>query len=144
MWTRKKGLRKRGLSPLLATAILISLTLAGGALLYQYFSKALSTYTISESVELSVSIAFLDSGKALLYYSVTNRGDIPMLLSEIRFKPEGVISPIDLGNYTLLPAKKITGVKEVDYAPSANVYAILTYIVDNSKHETKPVKVSIS
>lgn len=98
----------------------------------------------SASIEVSVSLSFLGDDRALLYYSVTNRGDVPVNLSHIYFKPEGAISPVELGGSLLQPGNRMTGVIEVTYTSTSNVYAIVTYYIDNVKYESKPTKVSIT
>ncbi|MEM1605417.1 MAG: hypothetical protein QXW41_04165 [Fervidicoccaceae archaeon] len=133
---------RKGLSPLLATAILISATIAGGAILYQYFAKSLSMYTAGSSIEVTVSAVYLSSDRYLLYYSITSRGDQPVNLSHIYFLPNGSLPQISLGNKTLLPGGRITGVQELTGQMPSSLYAVVVYYYGGSRIETKPVEVT--
>jgi len=131
----------KGLSPLLATAILISATLAGGAILYHYFNRTLGAYTSANYLELSVSLAYVSNGKVLVYYELVNKGDRPVNVSHIYFLPTGVLQPIVIGNRTLSPGDRLTGLQEVSGQPPASAYAVAVYYESGNPYETKPVRV---
>ena len=133
---------RKGLSPLLATAILISATIAGGAILYQYFNKSLSMYTAGSSLEVTVSASYLSNDKYLVYYSIASRGDQPVNLSHIYFLPSGSLPQISLGNKTLIPGARITGVQELNGQLPPNLYAVIVYYYGGQRLETKPVEVT--
>lgn len=136
-----KNLTNKGLSPLLATAILISATVAGGALLYQYFTKSFSVYTSTGSIEIEASSFYISGDRFLVYYRVISRSDQPCNISRIYFLPHGSVPQISLGNATLYPGGVITGSQEFNVQRPAHLYAVAEYYVGGLRLETKPVEV---
>jgi archaellum component FlaF (FlaF/FlaG flagellin family) len=89
-----------------------------------------------------VSAVYLSSDRYLLYYSITSRGDQPVNLSHIYFLPNGSLPQISLGNKTLLPGGRITGVQELTGQMPSSLYAVVVYYYGGSRIETKPVEVT--
>lgn len=133
---------KRGLSPLLATAILISATIAGGAILYQYFNKSISMYISTSSIETSFSLLYLPGDRFAIYYSIINRSENPVNLSHIYFLPNGSLTQIPLGNRTLYPGNKLTGIQEFSGSIPSYLYGVVVFYQGVSRLETKPIEVT--
>lgn len=135
----------KGISPILATVILISATVAGGALLYQYFMKTIATYLADNNVDLRVTVAQLPNGDLLVHYAIANRGNSIIKAHEIRFEPNGTIQAINLSNATIAPGSEITGYARLPAGalqPLGNTYAILTYYIGDKRFESRPVAVT--
>ncbi len=136
---------KKALSPLVATAILLSAAMAGGILLYQYFNTTLNNYTQGENIVLTTLAQDTGTGKTLFYYSIQNTGTTSIKLVKIDvYKGEDIVHTIQLNNTSLSPGEKITGTSIAGTLPSPGMYAILTIDVNGNTVITKPSTVSLS
>ncbi|MEM4738325.1 MAG: archaellin/type IV pilin N-terminal domain-containing protein, partial [Acidilobaceae archaeon] len=63
----------KGLSPLVATLILIAFTVIGGILVYEYFTKTSEGIMSSgEQLIVTASKSYVDGSRYLVYVEVTN------------------------------------------------------------------------
>ncbi len=67
------NLRKRSLSNLIGTVILISATLIGGVLVYNYFQKSLTTMeNMGQGVNIMANSQTISSNSQIIYIKITN------------------------------------------------------------------------
>ncbi len=136
---------KKGLSPLIATAILISAAIAGGLMLYQYFTNAMNKYMTGESLVLSITAHDTGTGKTMFFYTIRNAGDKSVNLTDIKvFAGENVFHIISLNNIVLPPGEGISGSDLADAPLSPNLYAVVEYTVNGKTYVSKPVSVTVS
>jgi flagellin-like protein len=77
-------LARRGLSPLIATVVLISATVVGGLLVYNYFQRSMDTVAAtSATLALSVRSEYLTGTTKLVYIEATNLHDVPVNVTAV-------------------------------------------------------------
>ncbi len=137
--------KRKALSPLIATAILLSAAMAGGILLYQYFNAAMSKYMQGQSIITSALAQDTGTGKTLLYYSIKNTGTSSVNLVKLElYKGETLVATIQLNNTSLAPGETYTGTSIINTSPTNNMYAILTVNVNGKEEIMKPASVTLS
>ena len=95
--------RKRGISPLIATIILISICVAGGLLIYNVFFSTGSTITAKGQVEITNAELIKSSGTTTFTITVKNTGNKPV--SHLTIKLQGETNEIVDGDITLEPGQ---------------------------------------
>ena len=123
------GRRRKGLSPLIASVILIAITIVGGLLVYQYFQvSSESLIAAGETVFLRVSYTVLDNGSKLVYIEVTNGYRKPITVLDVQyFNAQGIDATAGLQlNALVKPGGKatLTTVVPADTAAVAIVYSV--------------------
>jgi hypothetical protein len=136
---------RKALSPLVATAILLSAAMAGGIMLYQYFNAAMNNYTQEQNVLMSTLAQDTGTGKTLFYYSIKNTGTTSITLVKIDvYKGESVVGTVNLSNTAIGPGEVYSGTSVLNTPPSTGMYAVLTISVNGKSVVLKPVTVSLS
>jgi flagellin-like protein len=75
---------KRGLSPLIATVVLISATIVGGMLVYNYFQKSFNSVTArSGALQVSATSEYLSDTSKLVHITLLNTYDQPVKIKSI-------------------------------------------------------------
>ena len=97
---------RRGLSPLIAAVVLISATIVGGMLVYQYFQNTMNkAKNLAESVSVTGDIMPLGDNTSLVTVTVVNNYDVPVkIVGAIAIYPDGSTSTLRPANGTQLPA----------------------------------------
>ena len=136
---------KKALSPLIATAILISAAIAGGLLLYQYFNNTMTKYIAGEDVVATIAAHDTGTGQTMYFYTIRNTGSRTVTLIDIKvFAGANVTATINLNKIKLGPGDSYSNNTLVSGSPSSNMYAVVEYSVGGKLFTTKPVAVSIS
>ncbi len=72
---------RRGLSPLIAAVVLISATIVGGMLVYQYFQNTMNkAQTMAEGIAVTASTLPLSSNTTLVHITVMNNYNQPVTI----------------------------------------------------------------
>ncbi|MCE4610713.1 MAG: hypothetical protein F7B17_01935 [Desulfurococcales archaeon] len=134
-----KGYRK-GLSPLIASVILIAITIVGGLLVYQYFQvSSESLIAAGETVFLRVSYTVLDNGSKLVYIEVTNGYRKPISVLDVQYydiQGGEVAMGLQL-NTTVKPGGKTTITTVV---PEIATAVAVVYSIDGQVLVSEPVQ----
>lgn len=132
---------RRGLSALIATVILISATVLGGLLVYQYFQSSFARMKdISQSVLVMGSVVGLNANTTIVKVTVSNNHDTTIRVENVTildsyggtvtYTPlEGPALPSDVP-----PGGKLTLMLKVGGRPAA-VYA--SYSVDGRLYQSE-------
>jgi len=137
---------RKGLSPLVATVLLISATVIGGMLVYQYFQSSVDKVQgLGGGVLLTAQATVLDDDTTLVKVTVVNAEDVTITLldvqlldatgAEIDAQPTaGTTLPT-----TLEPGEKVTLVFITNQPPKA---ALVQYEANGEVYVSDPVEVS--
>ncbi len=137
---------KRGLSPLVATVLLISATVLGGMLVYEYFQSSVSNAKgLSTDVVVTAGATVLDENSTLVKVTVLNNADdvvtvtgLQLLASDggsINFQYASGASP----PLTLDPGEKKVIVVIANGKPAA---VIVQYELAGDVYYSEPAEVS--
>ena len=72
----KLGAKKKGLSPIIATLIIIAITIVGGIFLYKFFMAYGRTLTTYHDIEISSADLYVNPN--MLIINVQNTGNVPV------------------------------------------------------------------
>ncbi len=143
---RDRGRKRRGLSPLIASVLLISATVLGGVLVYQYFQSSLSNVkTLSQDIMVTANAIVLNENATIVKVSVTNQYSYPITLTGIFLLDSdgNSIPATPLGSTTINipiePGDKTTVLMKTTKNP-AFVYVI--YKADGETHRSEPVPIN--
>lgn len=134
-------------SPLLATAILLVATIAGGLILYNYILNAISApkeYVTVTPIDASL-IVLNNPGKGILNIKVSSIGTKSVKLTEARIYPN-ITKPIEL-NETIRPGETKSFTKEIDIVEKIDpdkAYYIVIYYDDDQATEPIELKITIA
>lgn len=134
-----RGTRK-GLSPLIASVILITITIVGGLLVYQYFQvSSESLIAAGETVFLRTSYTVLNDGSKLVYIEATNGYRKPITVLDVQYyDAQGIEVAAGLQlNVTVKPGGKTTITTVV---PANTVAVAIVYSVDGEVLVSEPVQ----
>jgi flagellin-like protein len=137
---------RKGLSPLVAAVVLISATIVGGMLVYQYFQNSMGkAQAMAEGLTISADTIPLSSGKTLVYVTVINNYDKPVKITGAQALDQNgtqvTLTPTNSSSLptTLEAGGKTTIIFTADTIPKA---IAVTYVVDGTQHVSEPVQVS--
>ena len=133
--------KSKGLSPLVAAVLLISATVVGGMLVYNYFQNTMDKLaTSTEGLQVNARSAPLSGGK-LVYIEVSSMLNDRATLSQIVFLdgngttiPNSTISI----NKTIDPNEKVTLIEQ---APLEASYFYLVYTLNGETMVTEPIAI---
>ncbi|MEB3765743.1 MAG: hypothetical protein GSR77_06225 [Desulfurococcales archaeon] len=138
-------LKRKGLSPLVATVVLISATIVGGMLVYQYFQNSINkAQNMAEGLTITADLIQLDNGQSLVYVTVSNGYDTEIQVTGAKaVYPNGTISTITPTQDTTLPAPIPSGEKNTFLftAPTAPEAVIVQYTVNGQQYQTEPITI---
>lgn len=139
-----KGKKQKALSPLVATAILISAAMAGGIILYQYFTQTINNYTAEETILLTIVGQDTGTGKTMFFYTIKNTGPTPAELGSIKiYSGETLVHTINLTGTTVYAGSKVTGSSLANTPATPGMYAVVEYTINGQPVISKPVTVSL-
>ncbi len=82
--------RKRAISPILATIILIAITIAGGLLVYNVFFSATSIISSTNQIVVIQDSLTVASSNAFLSLTIKNNGQTPLVGTTITVQYDGI------------------------------------------------------
>jgi len=136
---------RRGLSPLVAAVVLISATIVGGMLVYQYFQNSIQkAQALANGITIAADAIPLDSNTTLVYVTVTNNYDKPVQVTgAIGVLADGSSSRLQPVNGTTLPVTVAPGDKTtVTFTSASNIKAVsIEYVVDGVTHTSEPARI---
>ena len=135
---------RKGLSPLVAAVVLISATIVGGMLVYQYFQNSVGkAQAMSEGVTVTGSLIPLSANKTLVSITVINNYDKPIKVTgATAIGSDGGQIQLTTTNSTSLPTVieaggKTTLIFTANGHPSA---VSVVYEVDGVSHTSEPAR----
>ena len=138
--------KRRGLSPLIATVLLISATVLGGVLVYQYFQNSFTNAkTLSQGVIVTAGAIPLSNDNVIVKITITNQRADSIIVQDIRLMDSGGeplnATPVDGSSYSvsLQPGKKTTILLKTSGDP-ALVYIV--YEANGEVYQSEPVQVA--
>jgi len=132
------GKRLKGISPLIATLILIAITIVGGILVYHVFFSTASS--ISTNGNLQIESANIYSGPNIMVLEIKNTGSIAVENMSITVYKNSKNTPILTGNITtpLAPGQETGKLFNGPNPPfvSGNTYTVVIKAVLTNKATT--------
>jgi flagellin-like protein len=138
---------KRALSPLIATVVLISATIVGGMLVYNYFQKSFNSVAAkSGALELTATSEYLNETHKLVHLEIYNTYGDPVQIVDIK----GIDSKGNTYNVTVISGNSsgeiASGEKYsiIAVVPSSTTAIYVDYRIGNSQTilQSTPVKIS--
>lgn len=136
---------RKGLSPLVATVLLISATVIGGMLVYQYFQSSVDKVQgLGGGVLVTAQATVLDDNVTLVKVTVVNAEDatITLLSVELLDRAGAAVAANPASGTqlptTLEPGEKVTLVYITDSPPRA---AVVQYEANGEIYYSDPVEV---
>jgi len=137
--------KRRGLSPLVATVLLISATVLGGVLVYQYFQNSFThAKGLSQDLMIAPNAIVLNSNTTLVKVSISNQyDDVVTVLNVTLLDSAGNTVTGTLLKGSSLPAQvspgeKITIMIKTSTKPAA---VFVTYEVGGQVYQSEPVQI---
>ncbi|NOZ30795.1 MAG: hypothetical protein GXO68_02450 [Crenarchaeota archaeon] len=138
-------MKRRGLSPLVATVLLISATVLGGVLVYQYFQNSFThAKGLSQDLMIAPNAIVLNSNTTLVKVSISNQyDDVVTVLNVTLLDSAGNTVTGTLLKGSTLPAQvspgeKITIMIKTSTKPAA---VFVTYEVGGQVYQSEPVQI---
>ncbi|BAN89983.1 archaellin/type IV pilin N-terminal domain-containing protein [Aeropyrum camini] len=135
------GRSRRGLSPLVASIILIAFTIIGGFVVYEYFmSSSESVMAAGEGVIVNANTVYVSNSEKLVYLSGVNGHSGTITITQVKYyMPDGTPQTVDLsqngGTITVKPGDKFT----IDLLlPADAAAATLVYTTDTGETLSSP------
>ena len=97
-------MKRKALSSILGTLIVLSITLALGGLLYMYSQGLFNNLTKSSIIPISVSIYPDGNNAGLISLSIQNTGDQVLYINEIKVLYNGNVIADNTSIYATIPA----------------------------------------
>lgn len=132
---------RRGVSPLIATVILIGITVIGGALVYAYFNKSVDTMAaLGEDVFVWATAVDLGATGKLVYIEIINNHEQDAVVTGIiAVDQAGTETPIALTNpLTVAPGGKAS---IAELVPANTEVVIVEYTVNGSTLLSEPITI---
>ena len=141
---RMRARTRKGLSPLVATVVLISATVIGGMLIYNYFQDSVGRLQgMGENLVVTSRSMYITDTTRLVYIEATNNYDRPISVNGVRgFLTNGTAINLTVQEQlplVLKPGEK-TAVNAIIDNPSIIAISIV-YQVDGKTVSTEPVKI---
>ncbi|MCE4616436.1 MAG: hypothetical protein F7C09_05170 [Aeropyrum sp.] len=130
--------RRKGLSPLVASVILIAFTVIGGFIVYEYFLSSSGTMMAAgESIIMSVNSVRLSNTSMLIHISGVNGHNSPITISSIiYYDPTGTTNTIPLPSpLDVSPGEKFS-INEV--IPASATAVTIEYTTSTGETLTAP------
>ncbi len=138
-------MKRRGLSPLVATVLLISATVLGGVLVYQYFQNSFThAKGLSQDLMIAPNAIVLNSNTTLVKVSISNQYDdvVTVLNATLLDSTGNTVTGTLLKGSTLpaqvSPGEKITIMIKTSTKPAA---VFVTYEVGGQVYQSEPVQI---
>ncbi|MEM0174773.1 MAG: archaellin/type IV pilin N-terminal domain-containing protein [Metallosphaera sp.] len=115
---------RKGVSSILGTILIISITLALGALLFGYSKGLFDNLTVNESLYTQFELLSSSSnGMGFLEYTIKNTGNVALHIDLIKII--GNKTDIININSTIQPGEEIQNITQVGSIVSGNYYTVL-------------------
>ncbi len=140
--------KRRGLSPLIATVVLISATIVGGMLVYNYFQKSFNSLTAgSGALQITASSEYLNETSKLVHLDLYNMYDKPVtLIDVVAVKGDGSTVKVPIVSGGASTSVISSGEKQslIVIAPNDAVAIYAEYKVEGSNTilQSSPVRIS--
>jgi len=134
-----RGRARKGLSPLVASVVLISAAILGGVFVYNYFQKSVNTVVGgSGTVQLTADYDYLNATHVIVHIEILNSHQSPVKITDIKgVDATGSIVAIKQGlNVNLEPGGKYSTVAIV---PSGVKAVFVTYELDGKPMDSSTV-----
>lgn len=118
---------RRGVSSIMGTILILSITLALGGLLFSYSKGLFGNLTSNVLVDTQYSLVVSPSGQSFLQYNIKNDGNVALHIVAIQVNNQNLTI-----NYILQPGQMVQGVKLVGNLTSGNYYPVITYAVTSN------------
>jgi len=110
---------KRGISPLIATIILIAIALAGGLLVYTYMTSMTGVLSAKGQVSVEAIDLVKDTeGNVVFSITVKNSGNKPIKLINVTLASENAVTIFNNTNSPLQPSQTTSYVKDSNFSGS--------------------------
>lgn len=129
----------KAVSPLMATALLLIITVAGGVIIYNYIMNSLSSAQQYASLSIVSSKLVILENKSIINIKIANIGTASTIIREVLILPLNTTKKLDI---FIEPGttKSINIFLDQALDPSINYYVIVKY----DDGETEPYKIVIS
>ncbi|AKA73456.1 hypothetical protein SULI_05565 [Saccharolobus solfataricus] len=115
--------KRKGLSSILGTVIVLAITLVLGGLLYAYSNGLFSSLTQNASLQTQVSIYVNpNTGQAYIQYYISNTGSTQIYLSSIQILNGTRNIIIPLNNNLLQPGQTVQNITSINGKITAGQY----------------------
>ena len=137
--------RRKALSPLIATTLLIVIAILGGLLIYQYFGQMVSKVGKSEGIGLWAQVMYINSTTSIAHLRVINLGSRPITVTQL------FIDGVSVANVNLGPIPPGEAIEDsivisdpgVNLAPGTQHVIYINYTIDGKTYTSEPVKVIV-
>ncbi|MCD6195274.1 MAG: hypothetical protein J7J82_00605 [Staphylothermus sp.] len=127
----------KAISPLVASALLLIITVAGGVIIYNYMINTLKAP--QEYAALSVvSAQMLVDGTTVVNVKVTNIGTAAAQITEVKILPDGINQPV---SETIDPGTTKSFNVVIDQALDTTASHYLVIVYNNGETEPVPIQV---
>ncbi len=133
---------RKGISPLVASTILVIIAIAGGIMLYQYYNTLITSLTSStETLIVKKARLIILDNKSMLYVDLWNPSSYTAIINN------AIIDNAKIKvNETIKPASSkqiiiIINNTSLSMEPGTTHYIVLRYILNNNELYTDPFKV---
>ncbi len=133
---------RKGISPLVASTILVIIAIAGGIMLYQYYNTLITSLTSStETLIVKKARLIILDNKSMLYVDLWNPSSYTAIINN------AIIDNAKIKvNETIKPASSkqiiiIINNTSISMEPGTTHYIVLRYILNNNELYTDPFKV---
>ncbi|WP_245544651.1 pilin subunit UpsA [Metallosphaera yellowstonensis] len=114
--------KRKGISSIMGTILILSITLALGGLLYGYSKGLFDNLTSNVQVEDQFNLVVTPSGQGFIQYNIKNAGNVALHLETIQVNGQNVTL-----NYILQPGQSVQGVREINNLTAGNYYPVIVY-----------------
>ncbi|MEB3816801.1 MAG: hypothetical protein LRS46_02510 [Desulfurococcales archaeon] len=132
--------RRKALSPLVSTIVLISAAIVGGVIVYNYFQNSVHTIAASSgTLEVSANSYYLNATSKLVYIDVFNSYSKEVTIKSVKaVLVNGTIKEVSVTSKTIAPGAKASIVVTLP----ANTKAVyVEYVYNNQNLESNPVTI---
>ena len=133
---------QKGISPLVASTILVIIAIAGGIMLYQYYSTLMTSLTSSTETLIVKKARLIDlDNESILYIDLWNPSSYTAIVNNV------VIDNTEIKvNETIKPASSKQIIVTINNTslnikPGTSHYIVLRYTLNNNELYTEPFRV---
>ncbi len=144
--TRPKGVkrmrvRRRALSPLVSSVVLISAAIIGGVIVYNYFQSNINSIAAATgSIQISADYTYLNSTTKVVYLEVLNTYKKPITISSIKVVLDnGTTITIDIQDQIVDSGSKGSLIVNV---PASGKLVYLVYQLGEKTMYSSPIQIS--
>jgi hypothetical protein len=137
----RRASRRRALSPLVSSVVLISAAVIGGVIVYNYFQSNINSIAAATgSLQVSADYTYINSTTKMVYLEVLNTYRKPVTLTGVKVVfTNGSIQNVNIEETTVDSGSKGSVIVSV---PSEARILYLVYTIDGRTMYSNPIKVS--